>query len=196
MVPRRAVVFSPATANTPARGWMRMREEMARPTPPPFGIEELLAHADGLRRLAVHLVRGRDPALGEDAVQETWAAALRAPPGRDRPTEPWLAEVLRNFVRRALRGERSRRAREARVVADAAGAGGAGAASPELLLERTQAQRLLVELVVALEEPFRSTVLLRHFEGLSAADIARSQGVPAGTVRWRLKSRPGPCAGG
>jgi RNA polymerase sigma factor (sigma-70 family) len=166
---------------------MRIDDDMARPAPPPFGIEDLLAHADGLRRLAVQLVRGRDPGLGEDAVQETWAAALRAPPGRERPAEPWLAEVLRNFVRRALRGERSRRAREARVVADAAVADAAEAPSPELLLERADAQRRLVELVVALEEPFRSTVLLRYFEGLNAAEIARRQDVPAGTVRWRLK---------
>ena len=42
--------------------------------------------------------------------------------------------------------------------------------------------------VLELDEPFRSTLLLRYVEGRSAADIARRQGVPAGTVRWRLKA--------
>jgi RNA polymerase sigma factor (sigma-70 family) len=144
-----------------------------------FGIDELLAHADWLRRLARHLV-GAD-ADAEDALQETWTAALRSPPRTDRAPEPWLAEVLRNFVRRGRRKERSLAARAPRADAPAP------VATPEALLERAQAQRLLAELVTALDEPFRSTVLLRYFEGQTAAEIARSQGVPAGTVRWRLK---------
>lgn len=41
--------------------------------------------------------------------------------------------------------------------------------------------------VLALPQPQRSTVLLRYFEGLEPSRIARRQGVPAGTVRSRLK---------
>jgi RNA polymerase sigma factor (sigma-70 family) len=149
---------------------------------PAFRIDELLAHADWLRRLARHLVHeGGDEAA--DAAQDTWVAALRAPPLRDRPAEPWLAEVLRNFVRRRRRTDEARRARDERAGADEH----APVPTPETLLERAQAQRLLVDLVTALDEPFRSTVLLRYFEGLSAAEIARTQNVPAGTVRWRIK---------
>jgi RNA polymerase sigma factor (sigma-70 family) len=148
---------------------------------PPYPIEDLLAHARWLRRLARHLGHpGHDV---EDAVQETWLAALRAPPRRDGPIRPWLAEVLRNFVRTATRAGSARRKREVR----AASAPAAPGPTPEVLLERAEAQRLLVGLVVALEEPFRTTVLLRYFEGLNAAEIARTQSVPASTVRWRLK---------
>ena len=147
----------------------------------PLRIDELLAHADWLRRLAAHVVR--DAGGADDVVQETWLAALRAPPRRDRPAEPWLGEVLRNFARRALRTERARSRREDQAQAFAPTA----APSPEWLLERAQTQRLLVELVAALDEPYRATVLLRYYEGLSAAEIARAQGIPAGTVRWRLK---------
>ena len=146
--------------------------------PPDSQIQELLAHADWLRRLARHVVRGGE---GEDVVQETWVAALRAPPRGAGAVRPWLAEVLRNFARRALRNDRARRAREERLEMPAP------PATPETLVERAQAQRLLALLVVSLDEPFRSTVLLRYFEGLSAAEIARTQSVPAGTVRWRLK---------
>jgi RNA polymerase sigma-70 factor (ECF subfamily) len=148
---------------------------------PPFRIEELLAHSEWLERLSTHVARtGEEP---EDAVQDTWMAALRSPPKRDRAAAPWLAEVLRNFVRGARRTIRARKQREvlaSELLPDAL-------PSPEELLERAQAQRLLVDLVVALEEPYRTTVLLRYFEGLSAAQIARAQSVPAGTVRWRLK---------
>jgi RNA polymerase sigma-70 factor (ECF subfamily) len=145
-----------------------------------FAIEELLENADWLRKLAEQLTT-LDAA--EDVVQDTWAAALHAPPARGRPAQPWLAEVVRNFARKALRTERRRRATHER----AALIGTATTPGPETLLERAQAQHLLVAHVVKLAEPFRSTVLLRYFEGLSAAEIARTQNIPAGTVRWRLK---------
>lgn len=54
------------------------------------------------------------------------------------------------------------------------------------LVAKAEAQRTLVDAVLHLDEPYRSTVLLRFFEELSAAEIARRQDVPAGTVRWRL----------
>lgn len=41
--------------------------------------------------------------------------------------------------------------------------------------------------VLALAEPYRTTVLLRFWEGLSPAAIAKQQGVPTETVRTRLK---------
>lgn len=145
----------------------------------PAHIEDLLAHADWLQRLAAHVVRGDgDP---EDVVQDTWLAALRAPPDIDRPAPPWLAKVLRNFARKRWQATRSRRVREAQAVSSAT------VPSPETLVERAQAQRKLAELVLALPDPYRGTVLLRYFEGLSAAEIAVAQDTPAGTIRWRLK---------
>jgi DNA-directed RNA polymerase specialized sigma24 family protein len=68
-----------------------------------IGIQELLAHADWLRRLATHLVHDRD---AEDLTQDTWSAALQSPPGSGWPAEPWLATVLRNVARRRWRAER------------------------------------------------------------------------------------------
>src|SRR6185503_15504395 len=38
-----------------------------------------------------------------------------------------------------------------------------------------------------LEEPLRTAVVLRYLRGLDSRAIGRLQGVPAGTVRWRLK---------
>jgi len=143
----------------------------------------LLAHAAWVRRLAGCLVR--DDALADDLTQETFMAALRHPPAAELPPRPWLGQVVRNLVRMRARGDRRRGAREeSSATADPADP----VESPEQLVARAQAQQSLASLVVALAEPYRATVLLRFYEGLSAADIAARQGVPAGTVRWRLKT--------
>ncbi len=78
------------------------------------------------------------------------------------------------------RADRRRTARDAAVETD-----GTVAAADELLAQ-AHLYRVLVDLVLALDEPYRSTVLARFVEGRSAVDIARTAGVPAGTVRWRL----------
>src|SRR4051794_6256886 len=72
----------------------------------------LLAHADWLRDLARKLVGGAD---ADDAVQETFVAALRSPPDPDLPVKPWLARVLRNASRMAHRNA-TRRARREHAV--------------------------------------------------------------------------------
>src|SRR5205085_5864657 len=56
------------------------------------------------------------------------------------------------------------------------------------LVDRVELQRMVAGEVLALAEPYRSTVLLHYFEGLSSAEIARRQGIPDGTVRRRLKT--------
>ena len=149
--------------------------------PPPIRPEDLLAHAGWLRQLALGVVRGSaDP---EDLVQATYLAALRSPPGPDLPIRRWLAQVLRNVWKMRVRSTTRRASRETELAAVEYAE---GATSPEALLGRFQTQRLLADLVAELEEPYRSTVLLRYQEGLSSAEIARTQNVPPGTVRWRL----------
>ena len=58
--------------------------------------------------------------------------------------------------------------------------------SPEHILEREQAREQLVRAVLSLDEPFRTVVLLRYYEELSASEIARRLAVPSATVRTRL----------
>lgn len=148
-------------------------------------LSALLQHSQWVRRLAGSLVR--DDALADDLTQETWAAALAHPPTPGLPVRPWLAQVLRNLVRMRFRGDRRRQGRETRAGEESVAAGG-HLDSPEQLVARVDLQRLLSEQVLALPEPFRTTLLLRYYEGLSAAEIAERQEVPAGTVRWRLKT--------
>ena len=144
-------------------------------------LDDLLAQAGWLRRLARQLVK--DGRGSDDLTQETWVATLRRPPDGRRPLRPWLAEVMRNLVRMRTRGERRRQAREL----EAAAAAEEPRSTSEELLARLEGQRLVVELVMALEEPYRSTVLLWFYEERSTREIARLEGVRPVTVRWRLK---------
>ena len=143
-------------------------------------IEQLLADSEWLKRLASR-VAGH-PADAQDAVQDTWLAALRTPPDSDRPAQPWLGSVLRHLVLRRRREAGRRLARER----DATSLHPEAADSADEALERLELHRTLAGLVLELEEPFRSTLVQRFFEGRTGAEIARAAGIPEGTVRWRL----------
>ncbi|HKD99913.1 MAG TPA: sigma-70 family RNA polymerase sigma factor, partial [Planctomycetota bacterium] len=55
------------------------------------------------------------------------------------------------------------------------------------ILEREEARRAVVASVLALDEPYRTVLLLRYFEDSPPREIARRVGVPFETVRTRLK---------
>jgi RNA polymerase sigma factor (sigma-70 family) len=141
--------------------------------------EELLNQSGWMRDLALSLLT--DPAAADDIVQEACLAALARPPSADRPLEPWLARVVRNFAwkRRRREARRAVHEREAFVEEPVPG--------PEATLERIELQRTVLAAVAAIPEPFRTTVVERYLQGRSSADIARSLDLPEGTVRWRLK---------
>jgi RNA polymerase sigma-70 factor (ECF subfamily) len=141
--------------------------------------EEWLAQVGWMRSLARSLLA--DPSAADDVVQEAWAAALEHPPLADRPLEPWLARVVRNFAWKRRRGER-RRAEHERVASPPE-----PAPSPAATAERLELQRTVLAAVEAVPEPLRTVVVQRYLEGRSGAEIARALGVPEGTVRWRLK---------
>jgi RNA polymerase sigma factor (sigma-70 family) len=150
-----------------------------QPGPHPCSVEELLAHASWLQRLAKTLVAGEEAA--EDLTQATWLAALRHPPLSAGSPRPWLARIARNLSSNFRRGEARRHEHES----------GARPRDTELdpsaVAEEVEAQRVLAGAVLRLDEPLRTAVVLRYLRGLDSGAIAREQGVPAGTVRWRLK---------
>ena len=108
----------------------------------------------------------RDGHAAEDLVQETWLAALRARPAEDRPLRPWLGNVLRNFARQRARRERIVAWNEEEPCEEPL-------PSAAALAERAELSARLVRAVLGLAEPYRSTVLLRFYEGLSSSEIAR-----------------------
>ena len=140
--------------------------------------EDLLAHTDWLTQLARALV---GDANAGDVVQETFEVALKKPPQKDGPLRPWLAGVARNIAKMTTRGRVRREARELAVPVVTE------VPTPEALVARVQMQQRVAKIVLELHEPLRATLLLRFFEGLDASEIARAQGIPASTVRSRLK---------
>jgi RNA polymerase sigma factor (sigma-70 family) len=139
-----------------------------------------VADLQALRSLARALARA--DADADDLVQDTAVAAIEHPPDPGRPARPWLAAILRNRWRMGRRAAARRREREAAVLA-----AGDTVATDELV-ERARTLERLAAALVALEEPFRSAIILRYLDGRSGAEIAALLGVPAGTVRWRLKT--------
>ncbi len=142
-------------------------------------LSALLDHSEWLHALARRLVG--DPGAADDLVQETWVAALRNPPDVTRPARPWLAGVLRKLVLLRRRSEGRRAGRQESVAREE------GLPSAAEMVESVDTGRRLAGLVLELAEPYRTTVLLRYWHDLSSAEIARRQGIPEGTVRWRLK---------
>lgn len=139
---------------------------------------ELATHSEWLHRLARALV-GEG---GDDIAQDVMAVAIAQPPKQPGPLQPWLAGVTKNLARMSRRGRQRRERRE--QVFDAGLA--TSPPTPEELVERARAHQQVSRIVLELPEPWRSVVLLRYFEDVSAADIARLQGISAATVRGRL----------
>ncbi|MEW6741809.1 MAG: sigma factor-like helix-turn-helix DNA-binding protein [Planctomycetota bacterium] len=59
--------------------------------------------------------------------------------------------------------------------------------SGSALVERMEIDQRLVQAVLELKEPYRSTILSRFFEDLTAGEIAKRHRVPLETVRSRIK---------
>lgn len=129
-----------------------------------------------LRRIASSLVR--DDSAG-DLVSDTAASALGAANRLDGPPGPWLVTILKNHARQAWRSLENRKRRESESLPPEA------SKSPAEIAEIRDLQRVVARELLALDEPFRSTLLRRFFEDRSHAEIADIDGVSPGTVRWR-----------
>ncbi len=145
---------------------------------PTVSIEQLLAHRAWVRALARRLVSS--DAEADDVEQDTWLAALRSPP-REGRVRGWLAKVVHNAVRQRARSDGRRAHWEGRLDAPAP-----VDAAVEVVARAEMHQRL-VRAVMALDEPYRATVLLRFFDELPPREVAVRLGVPVETVRTRTR---------
>jgi hypothetical protein len=93
----------------------------------------------------------------------------------------WLGTIARNVVRSDARSRTAREAREAAVEPPAR------VEDPAEAVARAELQQRLVECVLALEEPYRSTVILRFFEEQEVAAIGRLTKTNEDTVRTRIR---------
>ena len=146
----------------------------------PVPLERLLAHRAWVRRVAGALVA--DPARADDLAQEAWLGALESPPRAENSMRRWFRTVLLRKARDARRGE-GRRARREEHAARPEG----GVRPTVDLVAEAETVRAVVDAILALPEPLRTTVLLRYYEDLPPREIAARQELPVETVRTRLK---------
>ncbi len=139
----------------------------------------ILEHQDFVRGLANKLVF--DDQMAEDVAQATWLAVLEHPPEHERSLRAWLATLVRNIAFKAKRGARNRVDREREVARAEA------IAPAEELVLRENSRRELVAVVLELDEPYRSAVILRYFDGLEPRAIAERTSTPVATVHTHLK---------
>jgi RNA polymerase sigma factor (sigma-70 family) len=146
---------------------------------PSTDLEALLAHAGWVSRLAKCLVADSNQA--DDVVQQAWVAALDHPPRHASNLRAWWSQVVRNTARQLGRTE-SRRVQREKVAPRPE-----PLASPEDLAHQAELHQVLVGAVLALEEPYRSAVLLRYYHDQSPQQIAEIHGVPGSTARSWLR---------
>lgn len=138
-----------------------------------------LAHRDYVRMLARRLVY--DPHAADDLFQSAWLAALQRPPRDDHAPRRWLARIVRNLASKTWLRTRRRQQREQHWEPPPP------PSSPDAVLAHEQERRRLVDALLALEEPYRATLIARFFDGLEPPQIAARDGLPVETVRTRLK---------
>ncbi len=153
--------------------------EAMTPNDSSFDPRALLTEIAWVRRLARSLLPS-DVHVADDVAQDACLAALEHRPDSRHPLAGWLAEVTRNLVRQKKRGESRRGTREERASRDEA--------LPSTLdvVEQLAVHRELVDAVMQLDEPYRTTIVRRYFEELSPTAIAKREGVPVATVKTRL----------
>jgi len=141
--------------------------------------EDVEAHGKWVRSLARGLLTEGE---AEDLAQDVWVATLEKPPRRKTAggLRPWLSKVARNLagqtLRRRLRQAEAKASQDPRTAPD-----------PASLLMRAEAHRKVVEALLGLEEPFRTALLLRFFEPMNSAQIARHLNLHPTTVRHRIQ---------
>ena len=141
--------------------------------------EDLLAHADFIQSLALRLVK--DELDAADLSQQTWLTALERPAEIHRSLQGWLARVARNIKYMTHRAERHRKSREHESAPINS------IPTPHEIVEKLEIRQLMMDELLRLKDPYRTTIVLRYYEGLNVKEIADHQGIPSNTVKTRLQ---------
>src|SRR6202166_626231 len=146
-----------------------------------------LPHLDAAYTLARYLLR--DATDAEDAVQECYLRAWKHFDSYRGPAiKPWLFAILRNVCRAefARRASSPTATDELADDAEQTPMWREAQETPEGQLLRQRDAAAIRRLVIALDEPFRETFVLREIHNLSYREIADIVEAPVGTVMSRL----------
>lgn len=137
-------------------------------------------HKDRVYSIALHFFRGDEAAAADitqrvfldliDAISQFRGGALFT---------TWLYRIVINRCVDATRRDRS-------IEPSASLPSASPSPSPALELEKKQMTAIVQAAIAELPEPFRSAVLLRHFEELSYEEMAVALQCSPGTVASRL----------
>ena len=148
----------------------------------------VMPHLDAAYNLARWLLRSDQAA--EDAVQEASMRAFRYIDSlRGQDARPWLLGIVRNTCFTAL--ERARSGPQQVEFDDAQFEAALGEAErsqsdPAAQLQRQRTRVQVDAAIRALSPPLREVIVLREFEDLDYAQIAKIVAIPVGTVMSRL----------
>ena len=149
-----------------------------------FSLKELAREHERTRRMVASLVGSEQ--LGEDAVQDAWVKLLersssRGPHSSPRSLSAWLSVAARRFAWNERRRASRQHAREASSARDEA------LPSSVEIASRSEISRRVMATLEGLDEPHASILRDHYFGELSAAEIGRRDGLPAETVRSRIR---------
>jgi RNA polymerase sigma-70 factor (ECF subfamily) len=142
------------------------------PTP-----DELLEHRSFVASLARHLTSDEDAA--RDLAQDVWVETIQRPPRHDKNLRGWFRQVARRSVIRGWRRTELQRETERQVARQDREE---ATDTPELSAFPDIAREIL-----ALDDPYRSVVLLRYYEDLGPGEISERLGRPLNTVKSQLR---------
>lgn len=152
----------------------------------PFEAEELIEYLPALRGLARALVRGDEV---EDLVAATMLRAVERPPKHRGNLRAWLARTLRNLA--VDRGRKQGTRRRTADTLEQQAASRELPPTPDAMLARSEALRLLHEMLDELGDPDRYLLFLRYFDGLNANEIGERLDILPATARTRLSAALG-----
>lgn len=135
-------------------------------------------HHAQLIRLAEGLLG--DPHGAEDAAFHAVQQESKGRRGAAVPRERFLRTVVRNFVRRLSRDAATRQRHERAAARDEI------VPASDELVAREELRRRVADAVLALDEPYRTTVALVYLDERPMAEVAERTGVAEGAVRVRL----------
>jgi RNA polymerase sigma-70 factor (ECF subfamily) len=173
------VALQTLRGSAPRRGWARASEPTLvraaqRGSAEAFA-ELFRRHWPRAHRAAWLVVH--DATAAEDVAQEAFLAAVRSLDrfDRRRPFGPWLHRIV---VNRAIDYARARELR--REVA-------ATASEPVAPSDRMAPDDDVLAALAALPPDQRAVIVMRHLLGFTPGEIAKSLGLPRGTVNSRLR---------
>lgn len=125
-----------------------------------------------------------DEGRGEDVAQETFAKLLSENQLPEGDLRPWLYRLARNRCLDILRRHQRSPTDHNRL---ATGFDYAKSTSgPRTKLAREERRRLIREIIDSLPDDYRSVLILKHFEGLSRAEMAAALEITEVAVKGRL----------